>query len=279
MDMRKIIMLVTGFLLTSGKAAMEEDLSKFDLEQADYIALCTAGWDAEFYRNGSAKLKGSVVDSLYIAYAPKGSFVFEKVYKSLLPHLGGKERTGMVFILVTDPRTSKGSRIVNTEKSRAAVRKLMFRLRDKAAPINKMAFEEMYSKYPFVKGDEPTPYSYKNFKPGLFSAASKDAGDPVNWKWKKKWREAYEAEMKRLYAIEQGEHEPAPASADGPTPETPGTDTTGKETPVESAVAGEADADETPAPPARAWLYGGILAALCAGATLFFCSSAKRSAL
>lgn len=96
------------------------------------------------------------------AQAPAGSFSFEEIYNSLLPHLkqGVVDNPQTMAVGLIFGSSGKGFYVEDKE----LMRKLMHGLRDKTIPfyfsINSPSFEELFKTRPLVPGDEPKQFIY-----------------------------------------------------------------------------------------------------------------------
>ena len=266
MNMKEMTVFVAGLLLVSGTMAQDVDMSNFGADQLYWFEVGTGPWKGIFFFNGAARLMRNGGDVFEQADVPKGSFSFEEVYNRLMPHVIKESVYGNMSVQFIAGRSHKMHMLCSlsdTEECKATVRKLMFELRDKSyAPMGKQALEELFRKYPLVKGDKPVPYTYKKMKPRPSNAAR----DAINDK-------RYEEQYRRIVGrdIRQALAEEAERGEASVSPEE-------EERIIEKEVARWKASNvssgipktETPAPSRRPWLYSGILAVLCAGVAFWF---------
>ena len=158
-------------------------------------------------------------------------------------------------------------------EDKQVMRTLMYELRDKVVPLNRSSFELYLSQYPLVPGDEPSPFSYGWDEEGYRAAQKTFHGKvssifspPIiltNKEDRQDWEipEFNKSELIYLFGTRRfGLHSISTAI---------------KTQIIAAQEAEDVSLPKIPAPLSRLWLYGGILAVVCAGAVLWLIRKKK----
>jgi len=268
---------MVGMLFASAALAEEAQPSELDVSKVTGIQVKYNFWTGHFGPKGEARLS-KILDGEYEVRAPEGSFSLEEIYALVASHLKQYPATSSAGVLDivfyfrdTDPR-SKDFYIEDQQ----VMRTLMYGVRDKAVPpspvySNHLAHTEgVFSRYPLVPGDKPAPFKYSEETHRIareFSVVTEkiiqtytnaESNAESIAEFERAWSEAvqkyHEKMSKRKLPTamqNEGRAKPSRRAADG-------------ETGIENNASD--GSPETASP----YLCVGILAALCAGAVIWF---------
>ena len=125
----------------------EEEIMFPNLDQVTEIIMAFKNsWIVRFQPDGSVKLNyGSPIA---VANVPKGSVLFENVYRLLISNIGQTDEGEAVFVgfIVDGQKPGATGRLEDKSK----IKKLMSELIDKAVPTDKARFEELLREHPLV---------------------------------------------------------------------------------------------------------------------------------
>ena len=162
---------VAGIVLEPDVFAEEAETFEPDFDALTAITVSFGGWRGWFLPDGAASLERRAAHREFWdkPEAPEGSFSFEELYNLMISHqkpkpvLNPKECLSITFLF--NPPDARGlpSFFSFYIEDTQVIRTLMHGLREKTVPINKEAkacLEEIYSQYPLVPGEEPSPFRY-----------------------------------------------------------------------------------------------------------------------
>ena len=150
--MKQTLTLVISVLFVTTSFPQEKDNPIPSLDKLSGIMVCYASdWIGRFYSEGSACL---FVGSGFIsADAPEGSFSFEEIYTTIVPHLKLDEDDKSLAVILDEWKDTDLPVFYLADKE--VMRKIMHGLCDKVVPWDKTLFENALRKYPLVPGDPP----------------------------------------------------------------------------------------------------------------------------
>jgi len=281
---------MAAMVLVSNVLAQERERMPPKLEQVMciYISSAHTHWTGYFYPNGSAKLQHGTGNPIGVGIAQEGSFSFEEIYRLLIPcvkqdfNIGAAKWPVTVSFSVANPTRPSSWYLIPElyPADKEVMGMLMHRLRDKVVPVNsplstQAVFENALNKHPLVPGDKPTPVVYnKSLSGSEYLAADADVGGQGMWlsfvetedgngKIVRHIQTNYTAYgMKLKIQREEGNNsmkmkDESPVGDFGASP----------------VIVNESETTEQ----SCLWLYGGILAALCAGVAFWLIRRKKGS--
>jgi len=265
--------LTVGVSLVITTMGTKADKPMPSLEQLESIEVSTYStyygiWSGIFFPNGSAALYQAGYGR---ARAPSGSFSFEEIYNLLIPLLKREKSAPFVEVVgVNLCIRGKGSHDVLYLEEKSIMRKVMYELRDKTAPLDRAEFEKLLSECPLIPSDKPTPFVYDDKTYLTISNAVWAKITSVRWEEVEritdrvavtKQETRTEVISNKVEVAEEATHEKS--------------EVRGQRTEEETPVAGDEASTSPPITAKEAnrpnWLfYVGVSVLLCVGTVLYF---------